>query len=84
MYTQLQKTVIWKGESDSNTDSDGALQSGIQTPPIPQTLYFFHARFGIGASIYIVREIRCLPYAGFFSISEHFTWSQLKEKIPEP
>ena len=32
----------------------------------PQPYIFFHAPFGIGASICIVREIRCLPYAGFF------------------
>ena len=29
LYTQLQKTLVLKGESDGITDSDGALQSRI-------------------------------------------------------
>ena len=56
---------------DKNVDQGSAVECTIAHPRLTKTpeeeekaMYFFF--FFIGASISIGREIRCLPYAGFF------------------
>ena len=48
---------------DNNLDKCSAVKC---TAPNPLKKIFFNVSFCIGVSIRIGREIRCLPYAGFF------------------